>query len=365
MCVRRYNRGMSLTESIKETAFAIGFDLVGITPAEPLCADEQAYLHAWLRRDCAAGMPWMHRNLDKRTCPAALLTGARSVICTATAYGPPAPETDTPPTAEPHGRIAEYARLDDYHVFLKERLFALAEAIVPLAGGARPRFKICVDSAPLAERSLARRAGLGFIGKNHMLTNEHLGSQILLGEIVTDLALEPDKPAQTPCTGCNRCIQACPTGALRPDGGFDSARCISYLTVESRRAGTGPIDSTLASLIGDRLFGCDECSLACPYTQNAPRRLTWHGHPAHDSRPGRPCHPLRIPPPRRPHRLPLNEIVSWRGEQFMKCFANSPVERLGMEGLKRNAGICLANAGPVLDHGATKTSSGSRGDSFP
>ncbi|MBE0536822.1 MAG: tRNA epoxyqueuosine(34) reductase QueG [Phycisphaerae bacterium] len=316
-------KSMNLTQSIKEAALALGFDLVGVTTAEPISADEQACFEKWLSMDCAAGMSWMHRNIAKRMHPAALLNGARSVICTATVYGPLSPtETPEPPGAGPHGRIADYARLDDYHVFLKDRLFALADAAAGLAGGKCPRFKICVDSAPLAERSLARRAGLGFVGRNHMLTNERLGSQMLLGEIVTDLVLDADGPVPTACGDCNRCTKACPTGALRPDGGFDSARCISYLTIEH----SGPIDPALAPLIGDRLFGCDECVLACPCTYHAP------------------CRPCRQLPLRRPGRLPLREVLTWNEENFRRCFADSPVERLGLERLQRNARICLANA---------------------
>jgi epoxyqueuosine reductase len=319
---------MSLTESIKDKARELGFDLVGVTTADPLSAEDQAHFEAWLRRDCAAGMPWMQRNAGKRLAPAVLLSGARSVICTATAYGP-LPGEPLPASGGPHGRIADYARFDDYHVFLKERLFALADAISQLAGGTRRRFKICVDSAPLAERSVARRAGLGFIGKNHMLTNERLGSQLLLGEIVTDLPLDPDPPASTPCGDCVRCIKACPAGAIRTDGRFDASRCISYLTIEH----DGPVDRQLAGAIGNRLFGCDECVRSCPFTQSAPHR------------------PLHVPPPRRPCWLSLSDVMAWSEQEFERCFGGSPVQRLGLQRLRRNAEICLANAGGRPCHG--------------
>lgn len=315
---------MSLSESIKNKAIELGFDLVGITTAEPIGSDDTAHLQRWLDAGHAAGMEYMHRNIAKRVNPAALMEGARSVICTAIAYGPiPDDEQTTGQmSSESLGRIADFALYDDYHVFMKNKLRALADSIGELLDGRRWKYRICVDSAPLAERSLARRAGLGFIGRNHMLTNTHFGSQILLGQIVTDIALEPDAPVETACQDCDKCIGACPTGALSADGTFDSAKCISYLTIEHK----GAIDGDLAGRIGNRLFGCDECSLACPYTQNAPAAQNTE---------------LRFHPERRWTKLA--EILEWRPEQFETCFADSTVKRLGLERFKRNAQICLNN----------------------
>ena len=315
---------MSLSESIKNKAIELGFDLVGITTAEPIGAGDTARLHRWLDAGYAAGMEYMHRNVEKRINPAALVEGAQSVICTAIAYGP-GPDDEQAAglsSSECLGRIADFALYDDYHVFMKNKLRALADFVDELLNGRRWKCRICVDSVPLAERSLARRAGLGFIGRNHMLTNTHVGSQILLAQIVTDLVLEPDAPVETSCDGCDKCILACPTGALSADGDFDSAKCISYLTIEHKDA----IEVDLAGRIGNRLFGCDECTLACPYTQNAP--------PAKNTE-------LRFHPERR--RMQLAEILKWRLEQFEMCFADSTVQRLGLERFKRNAKICLNN----------------------
>ncbi len=315
---------MSLSESIKTRAVELGFDLVGITTAEPIGADDTACLQRWLDAGYAAGMEYMHRNIAKRINPAAFIEGARSVICTAIACGPiPDDEQTAGQTSrQAMGRIADFALYDDYHVFMKNKLRALADSIGELLNGRRWKCRICVDSAPLAERSLARRAGLGFIGRNHMLTNTHFGSQILLGQIVADIALEPDAPAETACDGCDKCILACPTGALSSEGDFDSAKCISYLTIEHKDA----IGADLAGRIGNRLFGCDECSLACPYTQNAPATKNTE---------------LRFHPERR--WMKLAEILEWRPEQFETCFADSTVKRLGFERFKRNAKICLHN----------------------
>ena len=315
---------MSLTESIKNKALELGFDLVGITTAEPIGADDTARLRRWLDAGHAAGMEYMHRNIEKRINPAALVEGAHSVICTAIAYGP-TPDDEQPgalSSSEALGRIADFALYDDYHVFMKNKLRALADFVGELLGGRRWKCRICVDSAPIAERSLARRAGVGFIGRNHMLTNTRLGSQILLAQIVTDIALEPDTPDDTACEGCDKCIRACPTGALSADGDFDSAKCISYLTIEHK----GAISVELAGTIGNRLFGCDECTLACPYTQNAPATKNLE---------------LRFHPERR--RMNLAEILEWRPHQFETCFVDSTVKRLGLERFRRNARICQQN----------------------
>ncbi len=315
---------MSLSDSIKTRAVELGFDLVGITTAEPIGADDTAYLQRWLDAGYAAGMEYMHRNIAKRINPAALMEGARSVICTAIACGPiPDDEQTAGQTSRlTMGRIADFALYDDYHVFMKDNLRKLADFITESLDGKRWKCRTCVDSAPLAERSLARRAGLGFIGRNHMLTNTRFGSQILLGQIIADIALEPDAPAETACEACDKCIRACPTGALSSDGDFDSTKCISYLTIEHK----GAVDLDLAGRIANRLFGCDECSLACPYTQNAPAAQNTE---------------LKFHPKRR--WMNPAEILEWRPEQFETCFADSTVKRLGLERFKRNAKICLRN----------------------
>ncbi|MHC4314032.1 MAG: tRNA epoxyqueuosine(34) reductase QueG [Planctomycetota bacterium] len=181
-----------------------------------------------------------------------------------------------------------------------------------------------VDSVPLAERTLAARAGLGFIGKNHMLINPTLGPQICLGEIITSLKLQTDEPIADSCRSCNKCIEACPTGALRTDGQFDANKCISYLTIEYK----GQIPADLAERTGVRLFGCDECVLACPYQENAPICNNTHFKYYNDRA-----------------RLDLGRILNLTEADFEAEFADSPIKRLGLERLKRNAQICLANIG--------------------
>jgi len=325
---------MDLSKAIKQKSRQIGFDLVGITTAEPIDAEQIKLLFDWLSSGYAGQMQFMHRNFEKRTEPAKLLKGARSVICVGLSYRPPSSVDTAPPINRTNcGKIANFALYQDYHSFIKAGLGELTDFINSVVGREKWKFKICVDSVPIAERALAQRGGLGFIGKNHMLINARLGSQILLGEIVTDLKLAPDFPMQNQCRDCKKCIAACPTQALDEYGCFDAAKCISYLTIEHK----GPIDESVACKIGDRLFGCDECVLACPYEEKAP--------PYANKR-------LKIFPKRR--WMGLRQIQMWDKVQFERHFAASTVKRLGLERLKRNANICLQNA--ISGQGARKMS---------
>jgi len=312
---------MSLSQDIKHKTIELGFDLIGVTDASPVDARQAEIFAEWLESGFAGQMDYMHRNLQKRLDPARLFENAQSVIVAGLNYTPPRHKSKPPDAATPAGRIAGYAQYEDYHLFIKERLYKLADFIKSLAG-AGVKFKICVDSVPLAERALAVRAGLGFIGKNHMLINPDLGCRIFLGEIVTDLILPPDEPIAGDCAGCRKCLDACPTGALRPDGQFDAGVCINYLTIEYK----GQIPPGPAEKIGDRLFGCDECVVVCPYQKNAPacgnRQFKfYHGRA----------------------RIDLQEILNLSDESFEATFAGSPIKRIGLDGLKRNARICLAN----------------------
>lgn len=314
---------MALAASIKQKALELGFDLVGITTAEPLDPKQIEKLSAWLSAGSAGQMHYMYKNFEKRTNPAELLPNARSVICTGLNYRPgPAKEARTE-QATCTARIANFALYEDYHPFIKNLLRQLVEFISDSAGGDW-RFKICVDSVPLAERGLAQRAGLGFIGKNHMLINPQLGSQILLGEIITDLELMPDEPLPEGCVDCEKCIRACPGGAIGSDGSFDAGKCISYLTIEHH----GQIPNGLAEKIGSHLFGCDECVLICPY------ETSFSGRACRNKQ-------FRIFPDR--GQIDPAQISDWDSAEFDKYFAGSPVERLGLERLKRNARICLKN----------------------
>ena len=311
---------MSLSEEIKQEALDLGFDAVGITDASPIEPAQVKLLADWLNAGYAGRMTYMHRNFEKRICPANLLEGARSVICMGLSYKPPVTHKRTDVTT-PIGRIAGYAQYEDYHTFISRHAHKLVEFVNSLVTG-DIRFRVCVDSAPVAERALAQRANLGFIGRNHTLINPEFGPQIFLGEIITNVELQADKPSEGNCAGCNKCVEACPTGALRADGQFDARRCISYLTIEHK----GEIPADFAVKIGDRLFGCDECTLACPYHQRAPARsnsnFRFHADRA---------------------EMSLTEILNLNEKNFEAKFADSVINRPGLETLKRNARICLDN----------------------
>ena len=267
------------------------------------------------RRQCRVHWSYLHRNLKKRFDPAKLLKNAKSVICVALNYRPRSGEL----SADPEFRIANYALYDDYHPFMKERLFKLADFIKLEAPngseGMGIKFKACVDSVPIAERALAQRAGLGFIGKNHMLISPKLGNQILLGELITTLELIPDTPqANQSCGDCGKCIRACPTGALSFDGTFDARKCISYLTIES----PDEIPTEHRGKLGNRIFGCDTCILACPHEMNAPNR----------SNPVFKLHPEWS-------GLKPQQILNMSEEEFQKQFAHSGLLRTGLNKLKQ------------------------------
>ncbi len=337
---------MSLSQDIKRNSLELGFDLVGITDASPIDARQVELLAEWLKSGCADQMSYLHRNLEKRTQPAKLLENAQSIICVALNYKPP---KQKPPDATTSiGKVANYAQYEDYHPFIKERLRKLTEFISSVTGRGH-KFKICVDSAPLAERALAVRAGLGFFGKNRMLINPKLGPQIFLGEIITTLKLSTDEPfichserskaplhrhserseaesrnllKKAECSNCDKCISACPTGALMPDGQFDANKCINYLTIEYK----GRIPPDLAEKIADRLFGCDDCVLACPYQKDAPacknKQFKFYNNRA---------------------KLDLGWILNLTQQGFDTEFADSTIRRSGLDRLKRNARICLTN----------------------
>jgi epoxyqueuosine reductase len=314
---------MSLEQQIKDKALALGFDGVGITDAAPVGAEHVAHFEAWLRCGYAGRMDYLHRNLDKRMDPAKLLDGAKSVIVVALGYRPRESIADNRRVAmPPTGKVAQYAQYEDYHEFVRSLLHELVD-FVQAQTDDQQRFRICIDSAPVAEKALAVRAGLGFLGKNHLLIHPQLGPQILLGEIATTVSLCPDEPGRdakscvSPCAGCGRCLEACPTGALRPDGFLDARRCISYLTQYGM-----PEES--ADRTGSWLFGCDECLLACPFQQTAP-----------------PCANRRFQRYDVRAELNLREVLEWTAEEFEARFRDSPVRRLGLERFKHNARRCL------------------------
>jgi epoxyqueuosine reductase len=309
---------MTLTEQIKQKAIELGFDLVGVTDASPVSKEEVSRLLGWLDAGYAGRMTWLHSNLEKRVDPAKLMPGAKSIIVVGLGYKPPEHKKQD---AGPMGRVTAFAQYDDYHPFIKKLLRQLADFVASMTCPSM-RFKICVDSAPLLERALAVRAGLGIIGKNRMLVNPRLGPQIFLGEIITNIELDSDKPLKDSCPDCGKCVAACPTGALKKDGSFDATKCISYLTIEAN----SDVPADLVPKIGNHLFGCAECLIACSYQKNAPARANKDFVHYADRA-----------------ELNLNDFLNLTEEQFKIQFANSPILRPGLTHLKHIARICLNN----------------------
>jgi epoxyqueuosine reductase len=302
---------------IKAAAHDLGFDLVGVAPAGPSAYRD--YFRQWLAQGRAGEMRYLHARFDERTDPSAYLPGARSVICVAINYHVPLEPVPEERQGR-HGRIARYALGDDYHELIKTRLYALADWVRAQFPEARTR--AAVDTAPVMEKELAARAGVGWVGKNTCVIHPEVGSWLLLGEVITTLPLAPDAPATDHCGSCTRCIDACPTGAITAPYQLDARRCISYLTIEHR----GDVDPDLRGQIGDWLYGCDVCQDVCPYNRKAPDA----SDPA-----------LR---PRFPAGgLDVDEVLNWGDEEYRDALRGSAMKRVKLPVLQRNAGIVAEN----------------------
>jgi epoxyqueuosine reductase len=308
------------SEAIRRRALELGFDLVGIAPAEPPA--NAAYFLTWLEHGYAGEMAYLSRpdSVRRRLDPHEALSGARAIICVAMNYH----DADDGPSETPDRPvIARYARGADYHAVFEEKLERLVQSLSDLVGGAA-RTLCYVDYGPVLERDHAQRAGLGWIGKNTMLINPRIGSYLFLGEIITDADLEPDE-AFLPdhCGTCDRCMTACPTGAIRSARELDSRLCISYLTIELR----GPIPRDLRRLIGNRIFGCDICQEICPWNRDAPRTKE------------------RRFEPRATTASELIELLELTEDQFKERFGDTPIARAKRRGLLRNVAVALGNWG--------------------
>ncbi len=247
---------MTVADELRTYALGeLGFDLFGVASAEPLA--EGAALVRWCAAGRAADLPYLADTAVVRADPRAFLPGARSVVCVAMAYG----GSSDPPLPVGHARVARYARRRDYHDAIRARLVRLGRRLARLLPGSR--WRPAVDTAPVLERALAARAGLGFVGKSTMLIHPRHGPELLLGELVTTAALPPGAQLDLRCGSCRRCLDACPTGALTEPFVLDPRRCISCWTIEPH--------SAVPDGAGDRLsgyvFGCDLCVLACPFAR--------------------------------------------------------------------------------------------------
>ncbi|HLL45058.1 MAG TPA: tRNA epoxyqueuosine(34) reductase QueG [Longimicrobiaceae bacterium] len=326
-----------LAARIRARALEMGFDDVGIAPVGP-SAHGDAY-ERWLAAGMHGEMGYLAREdaVAKRRDPAVLVPGARSAVVVALNYFPPE-DAEAPSSGDPSRAVfARYARGEDYHEMMKERLIALQEwvaaELVPVSGRAY------VDTGAVLERELAQRAGLGWAARNTMLIRPGRGSYCFLGVVLLDVELDYDPPfVADRCGRCSRCVEACPTGALLgrdADGApvMDARRCISYLTIEQR----GPIPRELRPLIGNRVYGCDICQEVCPY----PRKFST------------PTAETAFWPREGVHGAELTELMLLSQEEFSRRFKGSAVKRTKRRGLLRNVAVALGNWGspeavPVL-----------------
>lgn len=315
---------------ITAEAFDLGFVLCGFSVAQTPRSYEH-YLR-WLEAGCQADMAYLSRPtaVAAREHPEALLPGCQTVISLAMAYAPVAPSLKIAEGVS-YGRIAAYATYPDYHEVMTPSLNALVNRLDTLSGNAS---YIAVDTAPILEKEFAVSGGLGWIGRNSLLTNPEYGSWLLLGEILTTVKIEPDQETNTlDCQDCQRCVMACPTKAIRPDRSIDARRCLSYLTIEHR----GSIPENFRELMGNRVFGCDTCQTACPHNPDlVATPSSAFSNPEIDSAQG------------------LFEAFGLSEAEFKDRFENTPVLRCRYQGWRRNVAIALGNskhpsAIPVLE----------------
>lgn len=341
----RMSRGaLSLAGELRSLGAALGFDAVGFGPAAP--GPRDAFLREWLARGYAGEMDWIGRRAQERLDPRRVLPGAQSAIAVALSYAPgPGLDADGPeargpdgpggPAAEGQGaapgpRIARYAGGEDYHTVLGDRLRAYESAIEALLAPRPVRLRGYVDTGPLLERSLAARAGVGWIGKNTCLLHRRLGSYVFLGVVLTDLALPHDAQETDHCGSCRACLDACPTDAFPAPYQLDASRCLAYTTIELRGATPEPLRAPQ----GDWLFGCDICQEVCPW--NRPARLPALADP----------HGLRARlAPRAPWRsASLAWLLSLDEDAFRSATRKSALRRAKFRGLMRNALIAAGNS---------------------
>lgn len=311
--------GNVLAAQIRALANELGFQRVGIAGVD-LAADE-GHLRDWLTQGLYGSMDWMARHGDKRSRPGELVPGTVRVISVGLDYAQDdAFAWQTLDDGE-RAYVARYALGRDYHKLMRNRLQTLADRIAALVGPFGHR--VFVDSAPVLERALARNAGLGWIGKNTCLIDRDAGSWFFLGEVFVDIPLPVDEPASAHCGTCTRCIDICPTQAITAPNRLDARRCISYLTIEHE----GSIDPELRPLMGNRIFGCDDCQLICPWNKFARRTDEPDFRARNDL-----------------DKATLPDLFAWTEDEFLKRTEGSAIRRSGYARWLRNIAVALGNA---------------------
>jgi epoxyqueuosine reductase len=318
--IDRDNSRLELKQRLLSFAREIGFDSCRIAACGS--APHVDEFRNWLDEGGHGEMSYMERGEEKRCDPQKVLPGARSIVVLALNYFQGDPKAGDTPAAT--GKIARYARGDDYHDLVANKLDKIDEFLRAFDG----QQKCYVDTGPVLERDHAAEAGIGWHGKSTMLIDERLGTWFFLAEVLTTLELPPDEPVPDRCGTCERCIKACPTGAITAPHRLDARRCISYLTIELK--GSIPLD--LRPLIADRIFGCDDCLDACPWNRFArvSREAAFFARPSTVG-------------------IPLRDYLGLSDEDFRSLFRNSPIKRIKRRGFLRNVCVALGNVGNPSD----------------
>ena len=297
----------------------LGFDVVGFASSAADPADEHN-LAAYLGEGRHGDMAWMETSADRRANPQVLWPEARSIIVVGMNYGPASDPMEHLEQTD-RAAISVYAQGRDYHLVMKKRLKALGRWVSETY---QCDVKVFVDTAPVMEKPMAMRAGLGWIGKHTNLVSRHFGSWLFLGEVFTTLDLPPDAPELDHCGSCDRCLRVCPTGALPEPYRIEPRRCISYLTIEHK----GSVDDDLKSAMGNRIYGCDDCLAVCPWNSFA----TPSRHDDLRSRDGT-------------VGTPLADFAELDEPDFRALFSGSPIKRTGRDRFLRNVMVASGNSG--------------------
>ncbi|HYY82964.1 MAG TPA: tRNA epoxyqueuosine(34) reductase QueG [Beijerinckiaceae bacterium] len=312
-------RGAELKREVETRAKALGFDVMRVAPAQA-APEVRERLEAWLAEGHHGEMTWMAETAERRAAPNALWPEAKSVVMLGMSYGP----KDDPLASlalKDRGTISVYARMRDYHDVVKGKLKELAGFLAARSG---EDVKVFVDTAPVMEKPLAQAAGLGWQGKNTILVSREFGSWLFLGSIFTAAELPTDPPEPDHCGSCTRCLDVCPTNAFPAPYRLDARRCIAYLTNEHK----GPIEAELRPLMGNRVFGCDDCLAVCPWNKFA-----------QTAREARLAQREEFAAP------PLAELARLDDAAFRARFAGTPVKRTGRDRFLRNVLIAIGNSG--------------------
>jgi epoxyqueuosine reductase len=320
--------GRELKRELIAFARELGFDSCRVAACAP--PPHATEFRNWLREGAAGEMHYMMRGEEKRSDPQKVLLGAKSIVVVALNYWQGEQVRQSQDAAT--GRIARYAWGDDYHGVVKSKLDKIDNFLRQFAG----QQKCYVDTGPILERDHAAQAGIGWHGKSTMLIDPGLGTWFFLGQILTTLDLPPDDPQADRCGRCERCIKACPTGAITARHRLDARRCISYLTIELK----GSIPLEFRPLIGNRIFGCDDCLDACPWNRfaQASRETAFSAGPSTTG-------------------ISLRDYLRLNDSDFRALFRNSPIKRIKRRGFLRNVCVALGNVGdlsdlPALEHAA-------------